>query len=146
MKENKAIQFGLKSIRTDEFATIEGTPIQENKIQLDHSFTYTLNNEATELTVSFKVSFKSEERPFIIVQVSCVFAMNSDNLLISKKGEPKKIQIPKDFMIHLAFLTVGTARGVLHAKLEQTEFNKYLLPTLDIHKAFENDAVFDLPK
>src|SRR5579859_8012347 len=144
MKEDKPIKFGLKSICTDEFATVEDTPITDDKVQLDHSFTFSLNTDATELTVTFKLSFKSEERPFIILQVSCVFGIKSESLLISAKGEPKKIQVPKDFMAHLAFLTTGTARGVLHSKLEQTEFNKYLLPILDVSKAFENDAIFDL--
>src|SRR5437879_2480849 len=124
MKENKPIKFGLKSIRTDEFATVEDTLISDDKVQLDHTFTFSLNNDATELTVTFKLNFKSEERPFIILQVSCVFGIQSDDLLTSSKEEPKKIQIPKDFMAHLAFLTAGTARGVLHSKLEQTEFNK----------------------
>jgi hypothetical protein len=146
MKENKPIQFGLKSIRTDQFATAEATNVQDNKVQLDHSFTFSLNNTGNELTVTFKLSFKSEEQLFIILQVSCVFGIEPDDLLISSSEEPKKIQIPKGFMAHLAFITTGTARGILHAKLEQTEFNKYLLPILDVSTVFENDADFDLPQ
>ena len=140
MKSNKPIQFGLRSVCTDEFAILEDTQIRDKKIELDHSFSLSLSNDASELAVSIKTNFKSEERPFIILRVSCVFEIKSDDLLVS----PKKIQIPRDFMSHLAALTLGTARGVLHSKLEHTPFNMYLLPIVDVSKTFKDDALFDL--
>jgi hypothetical protein len=143
MNEDGMIKFGIKSIRTDEFATIDNAVVQEDKIQLNHSFSIALNDDANELTVSFKVTFNSENQPFIVIQVSCVFNINSDNILISAKGAPKKIEIPKGFMTHLAFLTTGTARGILHSKLEGTTFNKYLLPILDVSRLFDKDAIFE---
>jgi hypothetical protein len=30
-------------------------------------------------------------------------------------------------------LTIGTTRGVLHAKTEHTLFNQYLLPTINVN-------------
>ncbi len=141
--EEKAIQFGLKSVRTDEFAIVEDVLIADDKIQLDHSIAFSLNHDATELMVQFKVNFKSQEQSFIILSINCVFGIKSEDLTISAHREPGKIRIPKGFMTHLASLTVGTARGVLHSKLEQTNFNKYLLPLLDMSKSFEKDAVFE---
>lgn len=143
MKTKAMIQFGLKSINTDEFATVESTEVQGKNIQLDHSFTFSLNNDMNEIAVSFKINFKSEERPFIILRVSCVFNVNVENLLSPIEGN-KRVRIPKDFMTHLAFLTTGTARGVLHSKLESTQYNRFLLPIIDVSKSFKDDVQFDL--
>lgn len=144
MKKNAPIQFGLRSIHTDEFATVENVNIDDKKVRLEHSFVFSLIKEANELAVSFKISFLSDDRPFIILRVTCSFEIKTDNVLIPSKGDPKKIEIPKDFMIHLASLTTGTARGVLHSKLEQTAFNKYLLPIIDVTKGFKSNVTFDL--
>jgi hypothetical protein len=40
-------------------------------------------------------------------------------------------------------LTVGTARGVLHAKTENTKYNRYVLPTINVASMIKNDAVFN---
>lgn len=144
MKTKTGIPFGLKSIRTDEFATIELASIQSKKIQLDHSFTFSLNKDLNEIAVSFKIKFATRERPFIVLRITCIFEINPKSLLVSAKGREKTIQIPKDFMTHLASLTAGTARGVLHTKLEPTQFNTYLLPIIDVSKSFKDNVQFDL--
>ena len=38
-------------------------------------------------------------------------------------------------------LTIGTARGVLHSKTENTPYNKYLLPTLNVSDLVNNDLI-----
>jgi hypothetical protein len=144
MKKNTPIQFGIRTIRTDEFATIENVHIEDKKVRLEHNFVFSLSKDTKEVTVSFNICFLSEDDPFIVLRVTCSFEVKTDNLLIPSDGGSKKIEIPKDFIIHLAFLTTGTARGVLHSKLEQTPFNKYLLPIIDVTKAFKGDATFDL--
>jgi hypothetical protein len=39
-------------------------------------------------------------------------------------------------------LTIGTSRGILHAKTEGTEFNKFILPTINVNQLVEKDAEF----
>jgi len=46
----------------------------------------------------------------------------------------------------MTVLTIGTARGVLHAKLEKIGFEKFILPTLDISNMIEEDMSFDSPE
>ena len=49
-------------------------------------------------------------------------------------------------MKHLSVITVGTARGVLHAKTENTPFNKFVLPTINVTELVKEDVSFDLEK
>ena len=54
------------------------------------------------------------------------------------------VSFPKGFMAHLAVITVGTTRGVLHAKTENSKFNKYFLPTINVNELVKNDISFAL--
>lgn len=45
---------------------------------------------------------------------------------------------------HFAVLTVGSARGILHAKTEGTIYNQYLLPTIDIKEMIQEDIILHL--
>lgn len=41
-------------------------------------------------------------------------------------------------------LTIGTTKGVLHSKTENTTFNHFVLPTLNGNELVKNDVVFDI--
>ncbi|MPN63841.1 hypothetical protein SDC9_211608 [bioreactor metagenome] len=51
--------------------------------------------------------------------------------------------VPKNFMQHLAVITIGTARGILHAKTENTPFNQYVLPTINVSEMIKDDVTFE---
>lgn len=44
-------------------------------------------------------------------------------------------------MAHLTTIMVGTARGILHAKTENTLFNQFLLPTIDVTELVTDDVI-----
>lgn len=140
--ENKKIPFSLRSISTEEFATIKNCYNKEEKINLETGYGYGLNTEDHSIGVKFSVTFKCGENPFIVLKILCEFDIEPETFL-SLKREDKYI-IPKGFLTHMTVLTVGTARGILHAKLEKSGFEKFILPTLDISKMIEEDFVFEL--
>ena len=41
--------------------------------------------------------------------------------------------------MHLVLLTIGTLRGVLHCKTENTEFEDLKLPTINVNELIPND-------
>lgn len=138
--ENK-IRFGLRAIHTDEFATVDIPNLDDKNVQIVHSFIFSLN-ESDLVSVSFKLTFTHRDRPFIISQVTCGFEVKLEDLDTNASG---KLIIPKDFITHLAFLTTGTMRGVLHSRLEQTPYNKFILPILDVSSTFTEDLVLESP-
>jgi hypothetical protein len=48
--------------------------------------------------------------------------------------EKQSVLLPANFARHLAMITVGTTRGVLHAKTEKTEFSKFIIPTINLEE------------
>ncbi|MFV1977501.1 MAG: hypothetical protein ACC651_17300, partial [Candidatus Scalindua sp.] len=75
-------------------------------------------------------------------QVSCHFEISPESW--SSFLNEEKIIFPKNFLTHLTLLSIGIARGVLHSKTDGTEFNKYILPTLNISQMLNEDVEFNL--
>lgn len=139
------VTFAIKSIETVEFATMSDAYKNGEKVGIATGFDLGLSNDDHALKVQFNLSFICEDRPFIILKVACDFAIEPKDFDKFKDKQGKKVTIPKGILTHLAVLTVGTARGVLHAKLDKTDFDQFLLPSLNISQMIGNDVVFDIP-
>jgi hypothetical protein len=133
------IEFALKSIRTDEFAVIQDSWNSKAKTRLGSGFGFGIDKDSKEITVSFRISFESDTKPFILLQISCTYMIKPEDFNKFPVKDDLTVEVRKDFVSHLAFLTVGTARGVLYAKLENTQFNNYFLPIIDVSNVVVSD-------
>lgn len=140
------IKFGLRKIFTLQFATFDSVAVQENSIKLNFTVSFAIIEDQRIVGCNAKFEFVSNEAPFIALNVQCDFAIAPESWEDFLNKELKKITIPATFATHLAFLTVGTARGILHSKTENTAFNKYFLPTLNVSEIIKGDVVIDLHK
>lgn len=141
---NTAIQFSIKSITTEEFATIKNCYKEEEKIGIETGYGFGVNPDEHAVFVNFSLMFKCNESPFIILKVSCGFDIESEDFNSLLNAEKTKILIPKGFLTHLTVLTIGTARGILHAKLEKSGFEQFILPTLNIAEMIKEDMEFEI--
>ncbi|MBN7810804.1 hypothetical protein J0A68_07550 [Algoriphagus sp. H41] len=144
---SQQVTFQLKGISTDEFATIkECYKEEEESVQIETGYTFEIDPESYTVAVRFSIVYKCKESPFIVLKLTCSFDVEKesfDEMLDSKLG---KYIIPKGFLTHLTVLTIGTARGVLHAKLDKTGFERYILPTLNVADLIKEDMAFEIPK
>lgn len=143
--KNNNFKFKLVNILTNQFALIEehfSEDISTVQLSLNHKFG--IDVEKRNIALKNQIRFLSDNQIFIILEVTCTFSISEETWPELLKEEKSEIVIPSDFATHLLVLTVGTARGVLHAKTENTKFNKYFLPTLDVSKSIENDIVFNV--
>lgn len=139
------ILFLLESIRTDEFAMIEEAFDEKNE-----QIQYTLESgfaipeeEAILCTVGFK--FIQNQIPFIKIKISCAFKIEKASWDSVADTEQKQVVFPTEFTDHIAALTVGTLRGVLHAKTEGTKFNRFFLLTVNITELRKDMEHFSMP-
>ena len=138
----KPVQFSLNSIKTVQFATVERDFSQEKEAKVESGFDFLVNNEKESIIVLYKCTYLCVDKPFIKLEVACEFKVESKSFkefLIDAKDQ---YIVPKAFIIHLAFLTVGTSRGILHTKLEGTKFGQFILPTIDLTKMVKSDIIF----
>jgi len=135
--EAKQIPFLLSDIQTEEFATIENAFHDEGDIEISTSFNFGVSIEEHAIAVSFNVGFECDQKAFIILKVVLEFDIEPNSFKALSKN--KKAKIPKDFLTHLAVLTVGTARGILHARLMDSKFDNFILPTLNVSEIVKED-------
>lgn len=138
------IGFALAKITTEQFATIENNlEKEEAEVEIKMNFRFAADNENRLIGVFASFTFGSQKNPFIIIEAGCHFAIIPEAWEKMMDAEANKLTVPKDFLQHLVVLTVGTTRGILHAKTENTKFNKYHLPTLNIVDIIKEDSVFE---
>ena len=138
------VLFALNSIQTEQFATIDGVFKDEEVVNIQSNLDFGINKEFRVVGCFAKFQFEVQNQPFIIIGVNCNFEIEPSSWESFIDKENKSIVIPRQIMCHLAVLTVGTARGVLHAKTENTPFNRFLLPTINVTEQVKEDMVFML--
>lgn len=141
----KKVKFGLRKINTLEFATIKEPDASEHEnMELKANVTYGMDKNLRFIGTSIKLQFEANNSPFIILNVSCEFEIEEDTWNQSIDNASNSISFSRNFLLHLVSITVGTARGILYTKTENTPFNKYILPTIDINGLVEEDQTFQL--
>lgn len=142
----KSVGFGLKKISTEQFATNENVCFDDESIQLGISIEFGIDEQHKMIGCASHFQFSVKDTPFIIIKVKCEFAIENISWSNFTNNENNSITFPQGFMTHLAVITVGTTRGVLHCKTENTPFNKYFLPTINVNELVTGDIVFKLEK
>jgi hypothetical protein len=143
-KENKIIGFGITQIATEQFAVIAEVFQEGKDVQVNHELNFGIDKINKRILVRKTARFHNiDNSPFMIITVSCQFSINNNDWQYLENIETGKINIPRSFAIHLTMLTVGTLRGILHAKTENTQFNKYIFPPFNVEKLIPNILSFD---
>lgn len=141
-KENKSVGFALQGIKTEQFAIIEENYAPKKEIGLRTDLQFKLDSESKQIGTFLTFDFLQGKKVFIKIQVSCHFKIEDESW--HSYVETNKLILPKDFLAHLAMITLGTTRGVLFAKSEGTPFSKYIVPTFNVADMIAEDATFDL--
>lgn len=145
MKKTPIYSFALKSINTEQFAIIEDAYQKGEKTNFSSRLAFGVNESEKYLAIFAGFRFEQHEQPFLLLEIACHFRIGEENWN-SFITETTKIIFPKDLVRQLTILAIGTARGVLHAKTENTPFNRFLLPVLDATNLIKEDVELDFAK
>lgn len=141
-KKMDMVGFALKRIITEQFAIVEEAYDDKLKINLGTNIRFTVDREKQMIGVFSLFKFEQGKIPFLILEVACHFQIAPASWKTFSISDTEKLVIPQGFMSHLAMLTVGTARGILHTKTEGTHFNQFLLPTINVADMIKSDVTF----
>lgn len=141
MEENYL--FRLRKIKTVQFATIGEAP-EEGEIEITAGIDFAIDAKNHQISCTTRFEFLFDGNRFIILSVTCDFEVGPDTWKNRIKTDEQKHSFDANFMQHLGVVTVGTARGVLHAKTEDTDFNKFFLPTVNVTQIVPEDVEFPL--
>src|SRR5699024_2110557 len=120
---NNKIGFSLNNITTEQFAIIDSSYTEGLLIDLKARLKFGVNSEKKIFSIIVSISFLQEKAPFIIIEVGCHFTIKEEAWNQFLDESKTELIVPKGFVRHLATISVGTTRGVLHSKTENTPFN-----------------------
>lgn len=145
MTNYNQLGFALTGLRTVSFAIIDAANKKTGETNLMTGLGFGLDIDDHVITCNSRFSFeKKKDQPFIILEIEALFEIEKNDFLSKIKQEDNTYLITKELAIHFAVLTIGSARGVLHAKTEGTPYNEYLLPTIDVKNMVPKDVVFKI--
>lgn len=135
------ISFKLHSIKTEQFAIIDDIYNESDPIQLDSNYRFGSVVAEKLIGIAVNYKFKTPHGVFLTIEVSCFFGISPDSWDSIYNREKSELILPKAIATHLLVLAIGTARGVLHAKTENTPYNRFFLPTLNVSESIKEDIV-----
>lgn len=138
------IEFLLQKITTEQFAVIESAYSEDKDVQFTLNIKYGINEQERIIAVHFTPEFCQDKTPFIVLETSCFFKIRNQAWDAFKNKDKTKLTVPVGFIRHLIMLTVGTARGVLHSKTENTLYNNFLIPTINVTEIIDSGVTFEL--
>lgn len=140
--KRNSVSFALVNITTEQFATFqENFKPESNDFDIEFNTRVDIDIEQKVVGIFTKYSFIQNHELVLILECGCHFKLKDDywndilkdNILIIDKG----------LLTHFLVLTVGTSRGVLHAK-KPNWFGNILLPTINVTSIIKEDMAFDL--
>lgn len=140
------VGFYLTQIETDQFATIEKDfeKDAEYDINIHVSINFGVDFKLKVVKCLVDIKLIHDNTPIIVAKVNCYFKIEQLAWKEFHTENKKSIKLPSGFLQHLAVITVGTARGVIHSKTEKTSYNKYYLPTIDVREIVSEDREFKI--
>lgn len=143
-QDELALSFSLANIDTNEFAIIERAYDEEKNVGLNTSVNFGFDSNNQVLGTQVRFQFEQDESPFLIIDATCGFEMNEKSWKSLLDEELNQLIIPEGFASHMAIITVGTIRGILHEKTKGTTFNKYIIPPINLTTIIKENVVLDL--
>lgn len=140
-ESNPIIRFNLQKINTEQFASSGDIPPSDAKISFNTNLEFKSSSVNRIIVVFTKFNFEYEGKPFLIVEGSCQFNIHPEDWQTFEKKENDTIVIPKGLLTHLAMLTVGTTRGILHSKTENTPYNRFFIPPVNLNIIIKEDLL-----
>lgn len=142
--ENKlSVNFQLLEIGTSEFAIIDTVSTDTKKLNFNVALQFGASDSNSSILCNVIIEFISDEQKVLL-------KLKTDNQFKIKPEDWEKFKneniltIPKGFLAHLAMISVGTARGILHCKTENTIFNNFVLPLVNVASMIPEDEQFEL--
>ncbi len=140
MADLQSIRFAFYKITTDEFALTEEKYDPAENAEMNVGVGFNFIREEKVIIAQIKCMFYQQGRLLIVITVSCWFKIVPEDWDKIYQEENKTFDLSRAPALHLASLTLGTARGVLHAKTEKHILNAVLIPPVYLHEIIKEDV------
>jgi hypothetical protein len=132
------IPFRIRGIKTLQYA-IFPEELRQGSIQVESKYEFGANIENRFITCCADFNYKQEDRLILVLKIACHFEIEQKGFeSFNEKGQ---FRIPADFLRYMGTITVGAARGIIHAKTEGTSINPIVLPPINLVETIKDDYI-----
>lgn len=128
---------------------IENEPIElhadivDQSSDMEFGFQVSFNGDLKNRIIGCKTeyTFKQKDRIISALTVYCYFMIEDG--FVKSKIENDKLLFSKEFLRYLATISVGTARGIQHAKTQGTILNNIVIPPINLMEVDIQDFMLE---
>ncbi|MHA6697370.1 hypothetical protein [Chryseobacterium sp. A301] len=141
MKQN--IDFQLIKIENPEFAILEPSYDDVKRIKVNTALRFSISDPHNMITCQVIIEYISHDsKKLLKLQTDNHFKVKPNDW--AKFKTENMITLPKGFLAHLATISVGNTRGVLFSKSENTFYNRFLLPLINVVEMIPEDEIIEI--
>lgn len=140
MTDLQSIRFNFYKIATNEFALTEEKYNPAGNAEMNVGVGFNFIKEEKVVVNQIKCMFSQQGKLLIVIAVSCWFRIVPEDWEKIYQEENKSFDLSRIPALHLASLTLGTARGVLHAKTEKHILNAIIIPPVNLREIIKEDV------
>ena len=131
----RTIPYKISHIETMQFAIFPENLINGQEVLVNTNCGYNERSDLNQVRNVISVNYNQNEKLLMVVQLACYYDIAPEGVE-AIKAEGK---IPVDFLRYMGSISVGTIRGVIHAKTEGTVLNPVVMPPVNLEEMVKND-------
>lgn len=133
----QTIPYKISHIETVQFAIFPDNFINGQEVLINTNCGYNVRSDLNQVRNVISVNYTQNEKLLMVVQLACYYDIAPEGVE-AIKAEGK---IPIDFLRYMGSISVGTIRGVIHAKTEGTVLNPVVMPPVNLEEMVKNDLM-----
>jgi hypothetical protein len=126
----KPVPFRIFKITNDPIELHADLMHEKEAVAFSTEFSFNGNLEQGVIGCRSVYVFSQNETVISSLTVYCYFEIEKDYL--RENVQEMAVTIDKDFLRYLATISVGTARGIQHAKTQGTILNQWVIPPINL--------------
>ena len=116
------------------------------EINVSTEFSYAVNIPAHRVRCISKYIYTQDEKEVLAFDLTCTFEVKEDAFNSFIKDD--KLTLDVDWLIYMATIAVGAARGEIHARaeIEKSDLSEVILPPINLVEIIKESAIFPVVK
>jgi hypothetical protein len=137
----RTIPYKISHIETVQFALFPDNFVNGQQVLVNTNCDYNVRSNLSQVRNIISVNYIQNEKLLMVVQLACYYDIAPEGV----KAIKDEGKIPVDFLRYMGSISVGTIRGVIHAKTEGTVLNPVVMPPVNLEEMIKNDLMLSDP-
>ena len=134
-----SIPYRIRSIKTLQYAIFPEKYVNDKEFGVNIAVHFDVRSDYCDIRNKLKLDFYQKDTLFLTTEIQTNFAIEQSAAKQLKEDK----RIPVGFLRYMATISVGTARGIIHARTEGTALCELVLPPVNLTNIINEDLVLN---